>query len=208
VCLVSILALCWLSTTAHGFALSTHGTRIIKRETHVPFETHTIRRSTLSSLHARKDSSPDFSAPARTDQTYNRQSSLFLRFRGGANNKSPDESAVLSAAAAVSLPYSLLNKVCSVIQSIFITLLNEFQQLSPIQKGIFLCIFLLGIQVGRSSRLFWKRYTNAVDIPSVYFGPAAPYLRGRCVSVSDGDTIRFLHVPTPLHMSRVPPPSK
>ena len=35
-----------------------------------------------------------------------------------------------------------------------------------------------------------------MDIPATMFGNNAPILRGRAISVSDGDTLRFLHAPT------------
>jgi endonuclease YncB( thermonuclease family) len=34
-------------------------------------------------------------------------------------------------------------------------------------------------------------------------GPTTPFLRGRVVSVSDGDTFRFLHLPTRFHSSHL-----
>jgi micrococcal nuclease len=134
-----------------------------------------------------------------------------IRLRGGAssqsNSKDDDSSNNLlySAAAAATVLWSpeTLTKMWTFLQKAFQTLLTEFQELSHIQKGMLLAVFLLGLQLGRASRLFWKRYTNAVDIPSVYYGPKAPYLKGRVLSVSDGDTIRFLHVPTIFHRSRI-----
>lgn len=55
--------------------------------------------------------------------------------------------------------------------------------------------FLLGFKAGRFQNP-WRRFTNLTDIPSQYFGDTAPFLRGRVVSVSDGDTIRFRHTPS------------
>ena len=63
--------------------------------------------------------------------------------------------------------------------------------------------FLLGFKVGRV-RPFWQRLTSVQDIPSSYFGPTASMLRGKVVTVSDGDTFRFLHTPTIFHFSRIP----
>ena len=63
--------------------------------------------------------------------------------------------------------------------------------------------FLAGFKSGRVQPL-WRRITNIQDVPSDHFGPNAPYLRGRVVSVTDGDTFRFWHVPTILQ-SRNPP---
>lgn len=49
----------------------------------------------------------------------------------------------------------------------------------------------------------WRRITSISDISSSKIGADAPLLRGRVVSVSDGDTFRLLHVPTPFHSSRL-----
>jgi micrococcal nuclease len=78
----------------------------------------------------------------------------------------------------------------------------EIQSLNSNQQWIMLVVFLVGIQLGRSlSFLAFKRFKDAVDIPTKYFGPTAPCLTGRAVSVSDGDTLRFYHTPTPFHTS-------
>ena len=66
------------------------------------------------------------------------------------------------------------------------------------QTTLLVLAFCMGIVVGRFPPLF-QRFTNMLDIPSRYFGPTAPVLVGRAVSVTDGDTIRFLHQPTPWH---------
>lgn len=114
----------------------------------------------------------------------------------------PNDKIRLSAAIALWSPRTL-SEVLSFVRTSAATLISEFQQLTNVQKGMFLFIFLLGIRFGRSTRYFWRRFTNVADIPSVYFGHDAPLLKGRVVAVSDGDTIRFLHVPTPLHASRI-----
>ena len=57
-----------------------------------------------------------------------------------------------------------------------------------------------GYVLGRQSP-FWQRYTRVTDIPRSRFAPKI--LWGRAVSVSDGDTIRFLHQPTPFHPRRL-----
>jgi micrococcal nuclease len=59
--------------------------------------------------------------------------------------------------------------------------------------------FGLGFKAGRMQPA-WKRFTNVQDIPSTSFGGKG-YLRGRCLAVSDGDTIRFRHAPTLWHSS-------
>jgi hypothetical protein len=66
--------------------------------------------------------------------------------------------------------------------------------IGPLKNGT--TVFFLGARFGR---IRWKRFTQAVDVPSVHFGPKAPWLRGRVVSVSDGDTFRFYHILTPFH---------
>lgn len=53
----------------------------------------------------------------------------------------------------------------------------------------------------RSAASGMRRMTNVADIPSDHIGLSAPWLRGRVVSVSDGDTVRFLHAPTWFHSS-------
>ena len=64
--------------------------------------------------------------------------------------------------------------------------------------------FLLGVQANRLQRQWpWRRFLRVTDIPVPYFGPTAPYLRGRVVSVSDGDTVRFRHAPTWFHRSTI-----
>ena len=64
--------------------------------------------------------------------------------------------------------------------------------------------FVLGFKAGRT-HFFWQRLTSVHDIPSNFFGPTAPMLRGTVVSVIDRDTVRFLHTPTFFHSSHIPP---
>lgn len=52
--------------------------------------------------------------------------------------------------------------------------------------------FALGFKAGRVQPA-WRRFTQVSEISDV--GPNSPFLRGRVLSVSDGDTIRFLHSP-------------
>ncbi|KAL7563250.1 hypothetical protein ACA910_015741 [Epithemia clementina (nom. ined.)] len=77
---------------------------------------------------------------------------------------------------------------------------HQFGSLSSGQKLFMVIPFALGFAAGRL-RPFWKRYTNILDIPMTFYGPKAPVLVGRAVTVTDGDTIRFLHQPTPWHPS-------
>lgn len=58
--------------------------------------------------------------------------------------------------------------------------------------------FLVGLKMGRV-RPFWRPLIALQDLSSSDIGPRAPWMRGTAVSVSDGDTIKFLHQPTPFH---------
>ena len=53
--------------------------------------------------------------------------------------------------------------------------------------------FAVGFKAGRVQPA-WRRFTQVSEISDV--GQNSPFLRGRVLSVSDGDTIRFLHSPT------------
>lgn len=58
----------------------------------------------------------------------------------------------------------------------------------------------VGFCLGRLPPLF-RRYATVQDIPTHYFNNNGNrrWWRGRVVSVTDGDTVRFLHVPTIFH---------
>jgi len=137
--------------------------------------------------------------------------SSIRRLRGGAGAGDGMTTSSLSARRAVETGSSVLQTVWKHpwVQAMWAwtlmlwrTCLAEFQCLSANQKRLMLAVFFVGIQLGRSlSSLSWKRFKEAVDIPSNYFGPTAPCLSGRVVSVSDGDTLRFYHVPTIFHKS-------
>ena len=79
----------------------------------------------------------------------------------------------------------------------------------PRQKVVLGVVFGLGVALGMKLNtssiggIQTKRFVNAVDIPSKYFGPNAPLLKGRAVSISDGDTFRFYHRPTPFHSTKL-----
>lgn len=60
--------------------------------------------------------------------------------------------------------------------------------------------FLLGFRVGRV-RPVWRAVTSLQDLSSADIGASTAWMRGTVVSVSDGDTIRFLHRPTIFHSS-------
>lgn len=89
-------------------------------------------------------------------------------------------------------------KICAVGNAI----LGELRMLTWKQHVLMLTVFLAGISIGRSlSTLTWSRFCKVEDIPPTFFGPSAPCLKGRAVSVSDGDTFRFYHTPTSFHKS-------
>ena len=54
------------------------------------------------------------------------------------------------------------------------------------------------IRLGRAS-LGLRRYTEVHRVPNI--GRDSAWLTGKAVSVSDGDTFRFYHMPTPFHAS-------
>lgn len=60
--------------------------------------------------------------------------------------------------------------------------------------------FFLGMRFSKATASF-RRFNTVSDVHSSMIGPEAPLLRGRVVSVSDGDTFRLLHVPTSLFHS-------
>jgi micrococcal nuclease len=76
---------------------------------------------------------------------------------------------------------------------------QEVSELSDSQKlfvGVLaVTSFALGFKAGRFQNP-WRRFGAVTDIPKQYFGDTAPFLRGRVLSVSDGDTIRFRHTPS------------
>jgi micrococcal nuclease len=82
----------------------------------------------------------------------------------------------------------------------------EIQQLTPTQTAFVVSVaglsFVVGVGVGRLPPMA-RRFATVADIPTSYWKrTSAITLRGRCVSVSDGDTIRVLHTPTSFHGSR------
>lgn len=60
--------------------------------------------------------------------------------------------------------------------------------------------FLLGLRFGRLQPP-WRRITSTDNVTSTRIGEQSPWLRGRVVTVTDGDTLRFWHTPTWLHDS-------
>jgi micrococcal nuclease len=122
-----------------------------------------------------------------------------LFIRGGATDLAAAKKASVSAITSA-WNHPIVQQIWSFLAKVTATILREFKQLTTTQKMLFVSMFFLGLKVGRSAPSV-KRYTNAVDIPSRYFGPNAPCLTGKVVKVSDGDTLRLLHAPTPFHAS-------
>mmetsp|Transcript_30371 Transcript_30371/g.72818 ORF Transcript_30371/g.72818 Transcript_30371/m.72818 type:complete len:254 (-) Transcript_30371:205-966(-) len=92
-----------------------------------------------------------------------------------------------------------IQAVLSCAPKVLATIFVELKQLSKIQALLFVAIFWIGLTIGKSPAavggMALKRFQDANEIPNTFFGPKAPMLRGRVTSCSDGDTIRFLHVP-------------
>jgi len=64
------------------------------------------------------------------------------------------------------------------------------------------CVAAFGLGWRASSlRRAWRRLHTMMDVTSQHIGKDAPLLRGKVISVSDGDTFRLLHVPSLLHSS-------
>lgn len=57
---------------------------------------------------------------------------------------------------------------------------------------------LLGFKLGRV-RPAWRAITSLQDLSSADIGAKTAWMRGTVVSVSDGDTVRFIHRPTMFH---------
>ena len=100
------------------------------------------------------------------------------------------------------LPYQLLDN--DVVQT-SMNFVNSFANTWTFHQTIVLGVgctatFLLGIRLGRS-HLPWRRITSVSHVSSKMLGAESPWLRGRVVKVSDGDTLRFWHTPTWLHTS-------
>ena len=72
-------------------------------------------------------------------------------------------------------------------------------QLAMIGVGCTAC-FLMGFKAGRI-RPSRQRITSVNDVTSDLIGAQAPSMRGKVLSVSDGDTLRFYHTPTIFHAS-------
>lgn len=123
-----------------------------------------------------------------------------LALQTAAGDYNQNEQTPLQSSSIVVAP---LKVASGIFASVLGLISKEVKSLSFHQKLFFVATFCLGFVLGRV-RPFWKRYTDVNDIPSSLFGSSASALRGRAVSVSDGDTIRFLHQPLPwFHPSEV-----
>lgn len=80
------------------------------------------------------------------------------------------------------------------------TLVRDDRQVQIMLGAAAALSFGVGFRLGRV-RPAWRRHTDVASVPDV--GPASPYLRGRIVSVSDGDTMRFVHAPMPWQSGRL-----
>jgi micrococcal nuclease len=72
-------------------------------------------------------------------------------------------------------------------------------ELTPTQMAAIGVACAASFALGYKTRQFsqgWRRLTSVADIAAADVGPTAPWLRGRVLTVSDGDTFRFLHTPT------------
>jgi len=89
--------------------------------------------------------------------------------------------------------HSIRPAIASAASSITAALIN----LNLLQKALFLSTFLLGVGVGRMNP-FWKAYRTVQDIPLRLFGSEGSWIKGKAAKVTDGDTIRFYHMPIPF----------
>lgn len=108
------------------------------------------------------------------------------------------KSSLFMAGQAAASKAPLVQKLVNSLVAVPVFFFRQFQTMTRSQKLTAFCFLAAGFLLGRT-KPFWTRYTAVIDIPSSYFGPDAPVLTGRAVRVSDGDTIRFLHTPTPFH---------
>eukprot|EP00525_Craspedostauros_australis_P007267 CAMPEP_0198122944 /NCGR_PEP_ID=MMETSP1442-20131203/36263_1 /TAXON_ID= /ORGANISM="Craspedostauros australis, Strain CCMP3328" /LENGTH=290 /DNA_ID=CAMNT_0043782061 /DNA_START=31 /DNA_END=903 /DNA_ORIENTATION=+ len=91
---------------------------------------------------------------------------------------------------------NVLQKILPAIGSAMTSVAAALSSLSTLQKTLFAAIFVLGHHFGRNPPIMTP-YRDSLSIPARFYGPNAPLLHGRAVSVSDGDTIRFYHLPYP-----------
>lgn len=125
------------------------------------------------------------------------------RLRGGAASSTALEAARKATSSALQKNiHPWVQAAWAWFLALWKTTRTELQALNANQRWIFLTVFLVGIQLGRAlASSTFRRFQDAVDIPTKFYGPNAPCLTGRAVSVSDGDTLRFYHTPTLFHKS-------
>ena len=102
--------------------------------------------------------------------------------------------------------YSYIPRIPRSAEAKFKGAVDDVRRLSTTQT---ICVgmacttsFLLGWRLAKAGAS-WRRFTAVSDIPSSQVGAGAPWLRGRVVSVTDGDTLRIYHTPSLLHSSRM-----
>ncbi len=122
--------------------------------------------------------------------------------RGGSTTALAAARKAGSSAIHTASKHPWLQAVWTWIVSLCHILRRDFNNLNSNQRFMMMGVLVFGVYIGRSlSSLTLSRFTNVADIPTKFFGPSAPYLTGRAVSISDGDTFRFYHTPTPFHQS-------
>ena len=123
-------------------------------------------------------------------------STLFPRQRHLPPRSTTTRVAAAAASSSSSLSISVIPRnIMNVSTTLTALLWKEFREISHFQMGLLAATFFVGFLFGKCEP-FWKRYTSVMDIPASMFGGQATVLRGRAITVSDGDTLRFLHAPT------------
>lgn len=89
----------------------------------------------------------------------------------------------------------MLSMLATPVVAFFRIFTKDMGSLTPRQAAWWTATVAGAYGLGRMPP-FWRRYSNVMDIPRSSYGKT---MWGRAVRVSDGDTIRFLHQPTPWH---------
>jgi hypothetical protein len=106
----------------------------------------------------------------------------------------------LSSFGWISSPLSFVGSIGRLVR-------YHISTLTTTQRTVWILSLLLSFVMGRFSvwnRWMWTRLTSVQDVSPRHFGPQGPVWRGRALAVSDGDTFRFLHQPTPWHSNELP----
>lgn len=125
-------------------------------------------------------------------------------FDGWRREKKEDDDFSSSLVESLEQSVTLTPKAQSELQQVQ-QLFNNPTALSCL-GGVGVVCFVAGWKAGSWSRAassWTRRLTSVADISSSDIGKTAPWLRGRVISVSDGDTVRFLHAPTWFHFSHL-----